>query len=57
LVLVYGADSGGGSSGVWFDPPMAMDLIMLASHLCSWYSHEQQLAVREEEQEEEELNY
>jgi hypothetical protein len=32
---IYGASSGGGSSGVRFDPPMAMDLIMLASRLCS----------------------
>jgi hypothetical protein len=29
-----------GSRGVHFDPPVAMDLIMLTSRLCSWYSRE-----------------
>jgi ankyrin repeat protein len=53
---IYDTSSGGSTSGVRFDPPMAMDLIMLVSRLCSWYSHERRLAVREE-QEEDELNY
>ena len=29
-----------GSRGVHFDPPVAMDLIMLTSRLYSWYSQE-----------------
>ena len=29
-----------GARGVHFDPPVAMDIIMLTSRLCSWYSRE-----------------
>ena len=29
-----------GSRGVHFDPPVAMDIVMLTSRLCSWYNRE-----------------
>jgi hypothetical protein len=31
-----------GSRGVNFDPPVALDIIMLTSRLCSWFSRERE---------------